>query len=251
MASDDQTEDGDDERAIELETLAAIFPELVILKSGDGDEKRARLNIDVMPATPIQIRTPRTAEWGPILEDEEILPNGGERNGTNAIEHFHEIAHLPPLLVDISLPLEYPSARAPSIQLAIQGSWLSRDKLRELEQIVDLLWKELGRDQVLFSYIDYLREQAEQAFGLDGNLEVSADLEVGLLDFDLKAKKAQFQRANYECGICLGKENRESRVRSSLTHSRAKERHRLPSPAVVFPRLLHRMPSRFLQFLHH
>ncbi len=72
------------------------------------------------------------------------------------------------------------------------------------------MWEQMGRSQVLFAYIDHLREAAEDAFGLKSSgteeITISPELRIALLDYDLKAERAAFERATYECGVCLGKQ---------------------------------------------
>ena len=80
--------------------------------------------------------------------------------------------------------------------------------LGELREAGHTLREELSRDQVVFSYIEYLREAAERGFDMaqadDQVLEISPDLKVSLLDFNLKTKRAKFERETFEFGICLG-----------------------------------------------
>jgi E3 ubiquitin-protein ligase RNF14 len=72
------------------------------------------------------------------------------------------------------------------------------------------LWEELGRDQVIFAYIDHLQQAAEKAFDLfdlDGDgppFGVAQDMEIALLSFDRKEKREEFERGTFECGVCLG-----------------------------------------------
>ena len=73
-----------------------------------------------------------------------------------------------------------------------------------MEGAASTLWEENGHDQVLYTYIDHLMEAAEKAFGVHDVLEVSPELKVALLDFDLKAKRAKFEKETFECGVCLG-----------------------------------------------
>ncbi|KAL9102250.1 MAG: hypothetical protein Q9163_002586 [Psora crenata] len=198
MADDDPGEEGD-ERTIELSAIAAIYPELII-HSNDGtkdDDTKATLSIDVEPVSPLPIHTPNNT-GGTTSQEEEA---------THAAEYgpreVHYLSHLPPLNVQISLPEGYPATQAPAIKLSTQEHWLASDKLQELETSARTLWENMGHDQVLYAYIDQLREAAEGGFGLHDTLQVSPGLLLALLDFDHKAKKAKFERESFECGVCL------------------------------------------------
>lgn len=69
------------------------------------------------------------------------------------------------------------------------------------------MWEEIGKDQVVFTYIDSLREAAEDGLDLTNHvseyLNVSQDLKLALLDFDMKAKRAKFEQGTFTCSICL------------------------------------------------
>ena len=210
MADDDPGEEGND-RAVELSAIAAIYPELVIqsdIGASQGD-RRASLNIQIDLVRPISIQTPLIADGAAPdrTEEKEAAPHPRE-----GAQETHELLHLPPLNLDVFLPQGYPTKRPPIIRLSTPHSWLAEDKLKDLEHSVDRLWEDGGREQVLFDYIDHLREAAKDAFGLQDVLQVSPDLKVILLDFDLKAKRAQFERETFECGVCLG----ESRPTGSI-----------------------------------
>ena len=213
----DDTEEGEDERAVELASLAAIYPELVVDEEG-SDSFSATISIEVEPAEPLSIRFP-SADGAPpvgltptphsVVEEIKQLEIGDIRNDITSKEDISRLSHLPALNLRLSLPEGYPAEKPPVFHLESQYSWLPDQKLQELRQAGHTIWEELGRDQVVFSYIDHLREAAERGFDMaqadDQVLEVSPDLKVSLLDFDLKAKRAKFERETFECGICLGR----------------------------------------------
>ena len=213
----DDNEEGEDERAVELASLAAIYPELVIDEEG-SDPFSATISIQVEPAEPLSIRFP-SADGAPpvgltptphsVVEQTDQLELEDIKNGIPKKEDVSRLSHLPALNLRLSLPEGYPAEKPPVFCLDSQYSWLPDQKLQELREAGQTIWEELGRDQVVFSYIDHLREAAERGFDMaqadDQVLEVSPDLKVSLLDFDLKAKRAKFERETFECGICLGR----------------------------------------------
>ena len=213
----DDLEEGEDERRVELVSLAAIYPELVIDTVG-SDPFSATISIQVEPVKPLSIRFP-SAEGAPptrsltpplsIIERTAQLELGEDGVAVPTNEDISRLSHLPALNLRLSLPEGYPAEKPPLFFLESQYSWLPEPKLQELRKAGHTLWEELGRDQVVFSYIDHLREVAERGFDMaqaeDQVLEISPDLKVSLLDFDLKAKRAKFERETFECGICLGK----------------------------------------------
>lgn len=180
----------DDEREEELQTLAAIFPEVLIDAS---DAFTATLELPVSPAKPLTIKFA-----SPDQLQESYLPN-------YPAECIRELsfAHLPPFTVHITLPLGYPTDRPPIVKLSTRLDWLPESKTIQLEHDVLDLWQECGRCQILFSYIDHLQQAAERGFDLDGRLTLSAVRESDLVTFNRRSLETIFNAGTYHCGICL------------------------------------------------
>ena len=204
MTSDDDTEGGDDERAIEISSVAAIYPEIVIDSSKPFS---AIIDIPVEPIEPLAVRFPITADQEIRLPTPPPSDEASHATAEVSVEDVQRFSHLPPLTLSISLPDGYPSQTPPYVRLYTEPRWLPEQRLQELKDSARTIWEEMGRDQVVFAYIDHLREVAENAFGLvkeNGEyLVVSNELKLALLDFDLKAKRAKFEAGSYVCGICL------------------------------------------------
>lgn len=208
MADQESTED---ERTVELSTLAAIFPELTLDPSNPFS---ASIEVPINPARPLAVTFAPNVE----VAVQAGLPTPPSSNGTKEDEVRTErpgqeaakirwISHLPPLILKVTLPKGYPAEKAPIIHLESQSSWLSELKLEGLRAAGCVLWEDIGRDQVVFTYIDHLQQAAEDGFGLNlgtnFTIELPSDLEIPLSDFDLKAKRAKFEQETFECGVCL------------------------------------------------
>ena len=220
--ADDNGEATDDERTVELSTLQAIYPELTL----DLDQHfQARIDIQVEPYSPLpvvfcksQAGIPSNTILEPqktvtVLADAEKSTRGITTRPENGLSvpaepppRIQNLSFLPPLVLNIVLPDTYPAEEPPSI--SISSSWLPLSNMMSLQETGKQIWEEMGRAQILFAYIDFLRDEAERAFGLVSGeppfFQASTDLEVSLLDYDLKAKRAKFERETFECGICLG-----------------------------------------------
>ncbi|MCJ1321036.1 translation termination inhibitor protein itt1 [Xylographa vitiligo] len=208
MANEDPTED---ERATELSTNTYIFPELVI----DADSSfSASIELPVNPAKPLAVafvsRTEvATASDLPTPTGSTVASSEESRMIEVAADALpvHHLSHLPPLALRLTLPVGYPTKEAPLVHLESQSSWVPEYKLQELEASSRAIWEDMGRDQVVFTFIDHLQQAAEDGFGLSegGNaaLRVPAELEIALLDYDLKAKRAKFEQETFECEVCL------------------------------------------------
>lgn len=209
MADD---EDCDDERAVELATIAAIFPELVIDSSNPFS---ASLEIPVFPAKVLAVLFPPLTSGAQSVglitppssdgSNDVALAKDGAASKVIQITY---LSHLPPIILRVTLPDGYPADAPPQIQLASDSSWLPQDKLRELQDAGPRMWEDLGHNQVVYDYVDYLQQAAEDGFGLvkQGGcaIEIPEALELVLLDYDMKAKRAKFEQETFECGVCIG-----------------------------------------------
>lgn len=208
MQDDAGTED--DERTIELSSIAAIYPELIV---DAEDPYTALLELSVTPAKPLRIQFAPAADGAPpALPTPPSSTEGGEDNVATKPQvqlpaqlDTHELSHLPPLSLRITLPEGYPATNPPVISISVTPAWLSPPVLDRLKGDCSRLWEELGKDQVVYTYIDHVQQEAEQAFGLagQGDTHMPGDIKLALLDFDLKTKQEIFEKETFDCGICL------------------------------------------------
>lgn len=194
-------DDAYDEREEELSTITAIFPELIV-QGGHS----VSLDLAVTPSSPLLVRfVPQQSS------NDDVTPNSNSKNdqafATAYVEHDIRLSHLPSLEAKIDLPDGYPSEHPPIASLATNHDWLPKEKLKALEDQVEVLWEDYGRCQTLYTYIDHLQQAAESGFDLDqsaeGCLTLPATLEQPLVDFDKSTKLAAFNEGTYDCGICL------------------------------------------------
>jgi E3 ubiquitin-protein ligase RNF14 len=200
--ADDTDPYTEDERRIELDSISAIYPEIII------DTKNpfaASIDLPVVPSKPIPVAFPESSDGATLAKSTVSSDYGHEEDET------HNLSYLPSLTLDIVLPEGYPSSKAPIFRLSTSPPWLSRTILEQLQDDGQRLWEEFGQDQVVFAYIDHIQQAAENAFGvLDENkyLEASPEHKISLLDYDIKSKRTAFEKETFHCGICLGEHGR-------------------------------------------
>ena len=204
----DQQEAEEDERAIELSSLQAIFPELIL---DSGDPFAASISLPVNPIEPVPVVFSPLA--GGAAQDSSDASNGLAKTNREVADGVvphtvKSLSHLPPLALKVQLPNGYPAHKPPVFQLSTESSWLPQSIVDRLEKEGPKLWEAMGKDQVVYSYVDFLQQVADDAFGLAKGkgeaVQLSQDLETSLLDFDLKTRRTKFEQETFECGICLG-----------------------------------------------
>jgi E3 ubiquitin-protein ligase RNF14 len=218
----------DDERQVELDCIAAIFPEISL----DVDDPfSASIELPVNPRNPVKVVFPASAEG--LLPTPPYSETSGEDavvavNLADNVES-HNLAYLPALRLHITLPEGYPAECPPKFELFTSPEWLSRTQLDELQADGERMWEEAGRTEVVFGYIDSLQQAAENAFGHgEGKtLEIPLDYKIALLDYDIMATQAAFEKETFDCGVCLGKVHMQM-AWISLTSIRSQEGFCMP-----------------------
>ncbi|GFF85325.1 E3 ubiquitin-protein ligase itt1 [Aspergillus udagawae] len=199
----------EDERSVELSSIAAIYPEI---KIDPASPFRASLDIPVKPSTPLPVCFEQQLDAGfpevltpPTSLDASDVGLGfaTKDNGRDV----HTLSYLPPLSLEIDLPEGYPSEKAPIFRLETNPPWLPRSIILRLVEDGKRLWEECGRDLVVFTYIDHLQQLAETAFSVsdtaDQEVQLPRDIKIALLDFNNKAEQEKFEQETFECGVCL------------------------------------------------
>ncbi|PWY80935.1 RING finger protein [Aspergillus sclerotioniger CBS 115572] len=205
----------EDDRSMELSTIAAIYPEI---KIDDSSPFKASLNIPVKPSAPLRVcfQQQSEAEFPAVLTpptsidaNEVGFPfKAGEQNPTAGLNRdVHVLSHLPTLGLEIELPEGYPSEKPPIFRLETSPPWLPPSIVSSLLEDGKRLWEECGKDLVVYTYIDHLQQLGESAFGVGdmsgGEVQLSRELKIALLDFNNKAEREKFEEETFECGVCL------------------------------------------------
>lgn len=176
----DEVQCEEDERDIELSTIAAIFPEVVIDPS---DSHSAFLDLDIAPTKPLCV-----SFTSDLSEDAETAT----------------LTYLPPLCLKIHLPQGYPEELPPTFLIDSSPAWLPPEVLIRLNDEGRTLWEEYGRGQIVYAYIDFLQAEAEKGFALgDTPLVLPSTLQAPLVAYDRRAKRTKFEKETFTCGICL------------------------------------------------
>lgn len=196
----------EDDRSVELSSIVAIYPETKIVPEAPF---KAALELPVALPSPTQVAFEQPLDVGlPAALTPPTSVDGFKAElAQPPARDVHVLSHLPPLTLELELPEGYPSEQPPSVQLSTHPPWLPASVLTRLSDDCQRLWEECGKDLVVFTYIDHLQQLAESAFGIQdtsgGEVRLSRDLKIALLDFNNKAERKKFEQETFECGVCL------------------------------------------------
>ena len=83
------------------------------------------------------------------------------------------IQHLPPVLMHIDMPSNYPSEQPPIVQLS--APWLTHEQVQQLHQHLSQLWDEApGQMPICYTWIDWLQQDSLDHMGLSDAINLSA-----------------------------------------------------------------------------
>ncbi|XP_067085088.1 E3 ubiquitin-protein ligase RNF14 [Osmerus mordax] len=95
----------------------------------------------------------------------KLIVKGGEK------ETEYDICYLPPLVLNFELPVDYPSSASPVFTLS--STWLTRAQMTSLCRRLDELWEESSGCVVLFTWVQFLKEEAVPFLGITSPLELA------------------------------------------------------------------------------
>uniref|UniRef100_A0A3P9CU53 RBR-type E3 ubiquitin transferase n=1 Tax=Maylandia zebra TaxID=106582 RepID=A0A3P9CU53_9CICH len=134
----------------------------------------------------------------------------------------YDISFLPPLLLNFGLPEDYPSSSPPSFSLTC--SWLTHTQLAALRAHLADLYEATGGAVVLFSWVQFLREDALRFLNIHTAslpvqptdspqseeqtlsglfLSPSQTLLSHILIYDAAQKHKVFATTFFDCGVCF------------------------------------------------
>jgi E3 ubiquitin-protein ligase RNF14 len=196
----------DDERTVELECIQAIFPEIVL---DTENPFSASIELPVHPQNAVKVVFPASSDGAlptPPQSDSSSQVNVESTAPQATNVESHNLSYLPSLQLHINLPEGYPEKKPPQFKISTYPAWLSQIYVEELQANGERIWEDSGRSATVYGYIDFLQQSAENAFGFaEGKvLEIPQDYKISLLDWDIKATQAAFEKETFDCGVCLG-----------------------------------------------
>lgn len=98
------------------------------------------------------------------------LPPGFKVLVKGETEREHHVNFLPPLVLNFELPADYPSSSPPAFTLS--SKWMSRAQMSALCRRLDELWDDNQGCVVLFTWMQFLKEDVLDFLGIQSSLEI-------------------------------------------------------------------------------
>ncbi|XP_058484006.1 E3 ubiquitin-protein ligase RNF14 [Solea solea] len=82
----------------------------------------------------------------------------------------YDVSFFPPLVLNFELPADYPSISSPIFTLS--SKWMTRAQMSTLCRRLDELWEENQGSVIIFTWIQFIKEEALDFLGIQSPLEV-------------------------------------------------------------------------------
>lgn len=150
--------------------------------------------------------------------------------------HEVQISYLPPLILHVTLPKDYPSVSPPSFILC--SSWLRPVALSKLCKKLDLLWKN-NKQEILFTWMEFLQDETLKSLKIKNYL----DLDHIYTSYKITLEKLQNLQADKKTGEtdepnkqCNGKVSKKNAARRKNAKKRTIDKRAiLNNPTDVNP----------------
>ncbi|KAH7907252.1 hypothetical protein BJ138DRAFT_1160570 [Hygrophoropsis aurantiaca] len=195
----DQDELAETCRTMQLEewqVLESIFPDCCV--SSDITQGNVRLEVS------IELGYTRSIA---VVDDGSIRPSSSATHGS---EIRDELSSLPPLLLTLRLPHDYPLHAPPEIvSLQVTHSWLPQPRIKTLQEHLSGMWQ--PGEGVLYPWVEYIRSgDFLETLGMCDDPSViriphpAPHLLAPLLKaHHTAAQSSTFAQTSYTCAICL------------------------------------------------
>ncbi|XP_078407157.1 E3 ubiquitin-protein ligase RNF14 isoform X2 [Cetorhinus maximus] len=123
----------------------------------------------------------------------KVIVYGDEKqNKKDLIEYV--VSFLPPLVLNFELPPDYPSCSAPKYTLSCK--WLFQTQLSALCACLDRIWKDNDNCVVLFSWMQFLKEETLSFLLIKSPLEIQRNIDEKSDDTSSNNKDKEFGSQN-------------------------------------------------------
>lgn len=129
----------------ELLALASIYDEDEFNRAESAQGGEIRLCLELPPDFKVSVKGEKTSEY--------------------------DVSFLPPLMLNFEIPADYPSTSPPAFTLS--SKWITRAQMSALCRRLDELWEENQGCVILFTWIQFLKEEVVDFLGIKSPLEIT------------------------------------------------------------------------------
>lgn len=146
--------------------------------------------------------------------------SGTKSDSADEFSYSFKVQYLPPIVLSCLLPKSYPSHLSPYFTVSVQ--WLDSGKISNICSMLDSLWREQPRQEVIFRWVAWLQSSSLSYLGFDEEIvlgpyglrytgdrraisgSISPDVDIpSLKNYDDQQQQEIFCKNLHECCICF------------------------------------------------
>ncbi|KAL6652119.1 hypothetical protein ACP70R_011044 [Stipagrostis hirtigluma subsp. patula] len=169
---EDETRDNQQRQEDELMALEAIYGDDLAVFENKGGLRYFQICIryDVVDGVEVCAKL-SSANASP--KDVGCCDGTEHGDGADEFSYTCNFEYLPPLILTCLLPRSYPSRDPPCF--AITAKWMDGPQVSQLCEMLDTIWAELPRQEVIYQWVEWLRNSSRSYIWFDGRMTLGPD----------------------------------------------------------------------------
>ncbi|CAN6276786.1 unnamed protein product [Urochloa humidicola] len=169
---EDETRDNQQRQEDELIALEAIYGHDLTVFKNKGGLRYFQIYIHYDVADGIDVRANLSS--ANVCSKGEGCSNGtGHGDGSDLLSYKCNFEYLLPLILTCLLPWSYPNKDPPYFTVTVK--WMDVPQVSQLCEMLDTIWAELKGQEVVYQWVEWLRDSSRSHLWFDGKLTLGPD----------------------------------------------------------------------------
>ncbi|GJN26561.1 hypothetical protein PR202_gb14502 [Eleusine coracana subsp. coracana] len=170
---EDEIRDNQQRQEDELMALEAIYGNDLDMFEKKGGLRCFQIYIHCDVVDGVELRVKLTSS-NACDKDAGYSDGRGHDDRSEEFSYTCNFGFLPPLILTCLLPLSYPSKDPP--YFIVTAKWMDGPYLSQLCEMLDTIWTELPEQEVVYQWVEWLRNSSMSYLWFDGNMTLSPDI---------------------------------------------------------------------------
>ncbi|RLM75093.1 E3 ubiquitin-protein ligase RNF14-like [Panicum miliaceum] len=170
---EDEIRDNQQRQEDELMALEAIYGDDLVVFENKGRLRYFQIYIRYDVADGVNVCAKLSAP-NASTRDVPSFDDSEHDYGPDEFSYTCNFEYLPPLILTCLLPKSYPSKDSPSF--AVTAKWMDGPYVSQLCEMLDTIWAELSGQEVVYKWVEWLRNSSRSYLWIDGSMTLGSDI---------------------------------------------------------------------------
>ncbi|KAG2574384.1 hypothetical protein PVAP13_7KG317700 [Panicum virgatum] len=170
---EDEIRDNQQRQEDELMALEAIYGDDLVVYENKGRLQYFQIYIHYDVADGVNVCAKLSAP-NTSTRDVGCFDSSEHDCGPDEFSYTCNFEYLPPLILTCLLPKSYPSKDPPSF--AVTAKWMDGPYVSQLCEMLDTIWAELSGQEVVYQWVEWLRNTSRSYLWTDGSMTLGPDI---------------------------------------------------------------------------